>query len=251
MSRKDSKRTRDLNSSEEEVKNIFERSKRTARSPPPHIRGIENHQTEENMEEMKEMIRQMMQMIKINTEENKTLREEMRKREEKWESEKLILESRIEKLENRLEEQERERKKCNIIIKGIAGKEIHSQQEIQEWLKTKLEVDTEVRRVTNLGKPGNRDMVLVELGNYQKKQDIMKNKSRLRGTEIYIENDLTLEERKIAASIRRLAKEERKKGNQVKIGYKRVYVNKKLYTWDNRSETLKEQDEAIGSQTKN
>lgn len=244
MSRRDAKRARDLNSSGEEETRIFERSKRTVRSPPKYNSGIEEEQIEENMDEMKEMIKQMMEMIKVNTEENKSLRQEMRNKEEKWEREKLQLERRIEKLENKLEDQDKKRRKCNIIIKGRIGTQVQSQQ-MREWFKTSLEVDVEVKSVANINQPGKRDMLLVCLNDYQKKQEIMKNKSKLRGRDIFIENDLTLEERKIAAKLRQIAREEREKGKQVRIGYKKIHVDGKLFTWDNRLENL------IQDQTKN
>lgn len=242
MSRKDTKRLRDLNSSGEEDTKIFERSKRTARSPPQYNTVVEKHITEENMEEMKQMMKQMMEMIKTNTEENKSLREEMRRKEEKWESEKLQLEKRIETLENRLEEQEKERRRCNIVIKGMTERQTYNQQEIKEWFKNNIKVDVEVKNVTKLNQPGKRSMLLVKLENFHEKQEIMKNKNKLKETDIYIENDLTLDERKIAANIRQIAKEQRRKGKQVKIGYKKMYIDKKLYTWNIRLETLIEQD---------
>lgn len=250
MARKETKRLRDLNSSGEDTR-IFERSKRTARSPTTRDRGLEEYETEENMDEIKAMMKQMMEMIKTNTEENKALREEMRRKEEKWESEKLQLEKRIEKLEHKLEEKDKERRKCNVVIKGIAEKQIYNTQGIKGWIKTNLKVDVEVKSVINLSKPDKRDMLLVELGNYQEKQDIMKNKSRLKGTEIYVEYDLTLEERKIAAYLRKTAKEEREKGKQVKIGYKKLYVNRKMYVWDSRIEALRDQEETNIPGTKN
>ena len=61
---------------------------------------------------------------------------------------------------------------------------------------------------------------------------ILQNKNKLKGKEIYIENDLTKQEREIQAAIRQKAKEERNKGNEVKIGYLKLRINGKWEHWN-------------------
>lgn len=53
----------------------------------------------------------------------------------------------------------------------------------------------------------------------------MKNKNKLKEGNIYIENDLTWEERKIQERISRWGKEEKSKGKEIKIGLGKVRIN--------------------------
>lgn len=60
-------------------------------------------------------------------------------------------------------------------------------------------------------------MIIVRLG--KKKNKVIKRKNRLKGKNIFIENDLTWEERKVQERIIRWTKKERIKGENIKIGF--------------------------------
>lgn len=73
----------------------------------------------------------------------------------------------------------------------------------------------------------------------------MKNKSKLRNLKdikVYIENDLTEEERKIQKLIRERAAQERKNGNKVFLGYNKITINGIRWTWDQRKMQLQKED---------
>lgn len=53
----------------------------------------------------------------------------------------------------------------------------------------------------------------------------MLNKNKLKGENIYIENDLTWDERKRPEKMNKWAREEKGKGREVKIGFARVRIN--------------------------
>ena len=52
--------------------------------------------------------------------------------------------------------------------------------------------------------------------------------------------DLTKKEIKIQSKIREIAKEERNKGNRIKIGYKKLTINGKEWKWDENENNVKE-----------
>lgn len=56
------------------------------------------------------------------------------------------------------------------------------------------------------------------------RKKIMSNKNKLKGERIFIENDLSWEERKIQEKMNRWAREKREKGFQVKIGLGRIRI---------------------------
>lgn len=69
---------------------------------------------------------------------------------------------------------------------------------------------------------------MVKIENNEKKKEIMKNKYKLKGEKIFIENDLSQEERKTQEKINRQTKEKKEKGEEVKVGMGRVKINGKI-----------------------
>lgn len=91
---------------------------------------------------------------------------------------------------------------------------------VEKFLKGKL--DLKIYKVV-FCRMSDR-VVIAKLGSKKEKREMMKKKNRLKG-EIYIENDVTWEELKTQEKIKIWIKEERQKGEDVKIGIGRVRVN--------------------------
>lgn len=241
------KRERENSSFEEELK-TFAKSKKVLRSPRRTEEKTARREKEENeeMEEMKKMMIEMMQQVKQNIEENKELREEMRKEREKWEKEKKMLADKIEGLEERIENMEREKRKNNIIIKGKLDDKLRDEDEVKKFLQRKLDIQVGVKNVVPIGKKREGTpsgyIFLVELESWKCKNQVMTKKSALKGSDIYIENDLTREERRIQAELIKIAKEEKGKGLGVKIGYKKLIIDGALYKWSSKENGVVRQD---------
>ncbi|KAF5299031.1 hypothetical protein FQR65_LT09494 [Abscondita terminalis] len=94
--------------------------------------------------------------------------------------------------------------------------------------------------------PLNPAITVVKLKNWESKQQIMKNKPKLNGSQIYIENNMTYEERKIQKYV---AKKEVSQGKTVKVGWHKLYKEGKWWKWDRSSGELKQ--EARASTSKN
>ncbi|KAL6259327.1 hypothetical protein P5V15_009242 [Pogonomyrmex californicus] len=71
----------------------------------------------------------------------------------------------------------------------------------------------------------NKAVVIAKVEGEEKKWEIMTNKSKLRGGRIYIENDLSWEERKIQERIQRYKRKQKEKGLEVKIGTGRIKMD--------------------------
>jgi hypothetical protein len=56
---------------------------------------------------------------------------------------------------------------------------------------------------------------------------------------MYIDDDLTKEERETQKKLRELAREERDRGKRVKIGYWKIQINGEWFRRDEREEKLK------------
>lgn len=86
-------------------------------------------------------------------------------------------------------------------------------------IKEKVGIDCKVINCRESGA-----VIIVRLENVESKREIMRNKFKLKGEKIFIENDLSWEERKIQERINRWVRRQREKGLDVKVGLGRVRV---------------------------
>ncbi|KAK4876400.1 hypothetical protein RN001_012822 [Aquatica leii] len=162
-------------------------------------------------------IRGTHEQMKKQEEEIKTLREELKRRNESWQIEKYEVQQEVKISKKRLEAQEKNSKKNNIIIKGTTAQD----NNLKEWI----------------GKQEPK-MVIAKLKNFEQKMEVIKNKYKLGGKNIYIDSDLTYEEQKTQSIIRKIAKEEKNKGNSIKVSYKKLEINGEKYIWNEEKNKL-------------
>jgi len=134
-------------------------------------------------------------------------------------SENRLSTKEVNKLRKMILDKEKKERKNNIVIKG-ANPVGDLSKWVQKFLKDSLEVDYGLGQVKI-----SRRVVIVKLGSEERKREIMQKKNKLCGGNIFIENDLTWEERKSQREIRVWAKQQRAKGKRIKIGYGKIRVN--------------------------
>lgn len=224
-------------SDHEQEKKAFLRSKLVPRSPEKE----ENKEMEQVLKELKGMRTDMVKGFKDCNDQNEALKtelakvnrelqqikEEMKTKELEWQKEKKELKTRVVKLEEKIEEMEKHKKKNNIIIKNIKIPDEKVREQTTEFFKQQLGVNAEVEDAFKI----NRDVILVKMTGWEEKMKIMRSKNNLRGTDIYIDNDMTKKEREIQRKLRQIAKEEIEKGNKATVKYKKLVVNNKTYNW--------------------
>ncbi|XP_032457401.1 DEAD-box ATP-dependent RNA helicase 42-like [Nasonia vitripennis] len=128
----------------------------------------------------------------------------------------------IEEMEWRIEEGERDRTKNNIIIAGWK-EEKWDRKTVEDWIKKKLEVEVTLRKTWSINRKIRR--IGVECRNLEEKGIITREKARLQGSDIFIDNDLTWKERRNKEKLREYAVKERKEGKEVKIAYNKLWIN--------------------------
>ncbi|XP_023312211.1 craniofacial development protein 2-like [Anoplophora glabripennis] len=91
-------------------------------------------------------------------------------------------------------------------------------KDMEELLVKEIEVETQIENVQKLG----QETYLIEFEKFKDKDKVMKSKYKLRNKckRIYINEDMTKKEQKKEKQIRKRAIEEKKKGKNVKIGYR-------------------------------
>lgn len=176
-------------------------------------------------------------------------------KEEEWGKERKLMMERIEKLEKDLEEgcgmtgkiekrmeiverkegiaanpekvgiwermerteriMKRERRKKNLVFKGVRKVEEDSKEEIKNICR-KIEVDIEIEEIRKIKteREEKGDMLIVKVRSEENKRKILENKRKLKGGSIWIEEDLSFKERKMKWNLRRVAEEERRRGGQ-------------------------------------
>lgn len=151
---------------------------------------------------------------------------------------------KLREIEIRMDRREREVRRRNVVIKGVKVGEGDEWIREVEGMWGKMGVEggrRDMRRIGGADKWG-RGMVLVEMEGLEKKRELMRAKRRLKGERVWIEDDLTKEERRVRWLVEREAEAERAKGKRVQVGYMRLWVDGKLRRWDEIRENWMEME---------
>lgn len=105
-------------------------------------------------------------------------------------------------------------------------------KKIEEWLKTKLEVEVRISETWRTGK--ERRLVVAKCRTREEKEKIMENKRKLGMERVFIDNDLAWKERRVKVKILEKAREIKRKGKKVKIGYNKVISDREVWFWNER-----------------
>lgn len=120
-------------------------------------------------------------------------------------------------------DQDRRERVNNIVIKGASGVDA-GVGDLKVWVENFISEKLAVSVVVT-GARMSGNVVVARLNEAGEKAEIMKNKSKLRGSDVYIENDLSFEDRKIQEEIVRWVKKLKAEGADVKVGQGSVKVN--------------------------
>lgn len=254
VKRKRQEEVEEINNEEE----TFRKSKKTTRSPVKRSHTDQEVLKQEDMDivlrKLEEMSNQMTKIEERRVEDTKTIREEiskynqelkeeLAKREVQWQKEKeelkkqiTTLETKIEVIENKQKVTEEKERRKNVIVKiQLSNNERKDKIELKKCMeklyKDKLEVDVTVTEVVHIVETKNGDIVKVVMASRQDKIEIMKNKHKLRGKNIFVDDDLTKEERSMQKEIRDRAKQEKNCGKQTKIGFGKLMIDGKWISW--------------------
>ena len=59
---------------------------------------------------------------------------------------------------------------------------------------------------------------------------------RSKGSKIYINHDLSREDRDVQSKLREIARQERKQGAEVRLGFRKIRINGNWIKWEQRRE---------------
>lgn len=126
--------------------------------------------------------------------------------------------------------QDRKERKDNIVIRGMRPDKEDLKVWVSEFVGFRLGLKVNVESAWKSGP------VVVAKVSSEDKEEIMKRKSRLVGTAVYIENDLSLEDRRKQEEINKWVKKKKGEGWMVKQGQGKVCFKGTWIRWENREE---------------
>jgi hypothetical protein len=211
------------------------------------------------MRDLRDEMREMRERLNV-------LEEGRRKKEEKIEERMDKIEGRLSKIERRSENtteeaiggkmeeivgkvaemvrkrernmKERKEKKNNLVIRGLHKEENKSLMDTAEtFLEREFGAKAGVKKMRSTGKEG-REIVIVEMDCWESKDSIMKEKKKLGTKKIFIDHDLTFEDREVQRRIKERAWKERTEGKWVKIGFRKLEVQGRKYVWSEEENKL-------------
>ncbi|KAJ8956684.1 hypothetical protein NQ318_014039 [Aromia moschata] len=248
----------------EDLDDLFRVSKKIPRTPPEGPEGSDpNKWMVEQMKKMMSMMKNLTTDVadikeeqQEHTKEVKTLQQEIRKlrteqkdfkeeikhlkeinenmKEEMEEIKKEITESK-----ERMEKLEGDKRRKNIVIQGIKMNTNDTKilkQNVEKLIETELGIKIKTESARKIGEK----TCLVELISKDDKNTVMQNKSKLKNMQdkVYINDDLSKKEREIQTRLRKIAKEERDKGNSVKVGFQKLIIDQQVWKWNRENEKL-------------
>ena len=196
-------------------------------------------------EELKEEIADLKQRMDRIESERKEEKKEKQTDDGKNERGRKIETEIIQKsLEKWKEEEERQKRRINIIIKGVDKNEKNIKEVVNElWRTMELEVKAEEIREIGKGDGKGRRMILVRMKDKGSKVEVMRNKNKLRGRTERIQDDWTWKERAMQWRLEKIAWEERKKGKTAWVRYGKIWMEERWWRWSEEEERLIEGDE--------
>ena len=107
-----------------------------------------------------------------------------------------------------IETNEKERREKNVVIMGVKESDVDTEVLVKDLMTTKLNLnDVEVTSARRLGKQNETRRhprpVLVVFDSVDSKRKVMKNRTKLLGSKVFINNDLTPEQRKKEKELRK------------------------------------------------
>lgn len=138
------------------------------------------------------------------------------------------------KMKKLMRENERRDRETNIVIKG----DLRSGQDLKECvsqlMNDRLGIKVNIEAVWKTG-----SVIVARLSSMDDKREVMRNKKKLAGSRVFIENDLSYEDRKRQEEIVRWVKDRKAEGLNLRIGFGKIADGEKWIKWEDK-QALKE-----------
>lgn len=151
-----------------------------------------------------------------------------------------ILKSINKNVSQKLTDLEDRSRRNNIVISGIEESDSETweatEKLVNDLLETKLDLkEVEIERAHRIGRKRTESprLIICKLLKYKDKERVLKNWSKLKGTNIFINEDFSEKTRTARFHLRNFAKDLRKNGIQkTRIKHNKLYADGKIFVYD-------------------
>ncbi|XP_033221981.1 golgin subfamily A member 6-like protein 22 [Belonocnema kinseyi] len=189
---------------------------------------IENEEWVSKKEDIDEKMKQIQTDLKKKAESG-----QKRVQNENFEAQQMS------ELEKKLEKWEKRERKNNIVVRGLQ-RENSAIERARLFLEENIKVDGRIKEAYEIGREENNKVLVIKLETWEMKRKILERKPNLKGTSIFVDDDLTKSEREVQRKIREVARRERENGKEVKVGYRKIKINDKWIHWNEEEGKLTE-----------
>lgn len=229
----------------------FQGGGRTQRSPVEERtkkKGKHSEGSDEIYNLFLEQIREIREELRIMREERKEDIERHRAEREEWKSEISEVRKELSFYKTRLERMEARERENNIIFRGVeeTQEQENTNEVVRNVIGNKMEcANFKIGNAVRLGRKeeGRIRPILVKAENKEEKTRIFRMRTKLKGTKIYVEDDLAREEREKRRGMLRRMQVLRGEGKNVYVrGFNKLMIDGKLYQYkcDEQGERLDE-----------
>ncbi|KAJ8677254.1 hypothetical protein QAD02_013041 [Eretmocerus hayati] len=148
----------------------------------------------------------------------------------------------IQNLNREFEEESKERKKCFEEVEDIADTlkkdlEVRTGEWDEKWNELKKGRKKEMPNKTEL-REGQEKTEGAECEKESMKRGIMINKKKLKGSEVYIDKDLTFKERSIRRKLEAVDREQVEKGKRATVRDDTLIIDGCLWEWSGKDQNI-------------
>jgi len=149
------------------------------------------------------------------------------------------LEAKIKGLERWRELEEREKRRRNVVVKGVEVRGEGIEGAIRKiW--EELGVSARIEEIKEIGRDNGKErkMAGVKMEDKKGKMEVMKKKIALRGGVVRVEDDWTREERAMQWKLEEMAKRERTDNRRAWVRYGRIWMEGRWWRWEEGKERV-------------
>ncbi|XP_011874996.1 PREDICTED: uncharacterized protein PF11_0207-like [Vollenhovia emeryi] len=232
----------------EELKEEFRERERKAREEREEIIREGRDQMRRWMEEKEEM-KKHIERIERKMEEIQAKVQGSNGNGGEVNEEVKRMEGKMRGIEIRLEMEEREKRRRNIVVIGIRGGKEKVETEIKKIMKDNgiKEEGLEIKRIEE-GKEGEVKLAVVRIEELEEKKRLMRERRKIGEKGIRIEDDLTWKQRRMRWKLEEIARKEKENGRRVWLRYGRIQIEEKWWRLDEEEEVLKDQEGMVGKE---
>lgn len=222
----------------------FSRGGRVQRTPPSPVKELHQEKklkmqepTGQNTTE--DLLKQIIKKMAENGEELKEMRklmEEEREERRAMEGEMKVWKNRVMKLEERIERMENRERKRNIVVKGIPEGRGERREVTEDKVKRMIDSQMEIKdiradMIIRIGKEaeGRNRPILVKCADEMEKKRIIAGRTKLKGSKIFLEEDLSYEVRQKRKKLWHLAKKNEVDNKEIRWRDDKILIRGRRY----------------------